>query len=57
MISDEAWSILGPLFPAVQATGRAPVDRRTVVEATAWRVRTGAPWCDLPERFGNRNTI
>ncbi|NEE03982.1 transposase [Phytoactinopolyspora halotolerans] len=45
------------MFPAVQATGRAPVDRRTVVEATAWRVRTGAPWCDLPERFGNRNTI
>ncbi|MFI1652802.1 transposase [Streptomyces avidinii] len=48
MISDEAWAVLGPLFPAVKATGRPPVDRRTVVEATAWRFRTGAPWRDLP---------
>jgi transposase len=28
-----------------------------VVEATAWRFRTGAPWRALPERFGNWNTI
>ncbi|MFB9491648.1 transposase [Nonomuraea dietziae] len=39
--------MLGPLFPAVKATGRPPVDRRMVVEATAWRFRTGAPWRDL----------
>ncbi|MEU7435518.1 transposase [Streptomyces sioyaensis] len=56
MISDEAWAVLGPLFPAVKAAGRPPVDRRTVVEATAWRFRTGAPWRDLPEQFGNWNT-
>ena len=31
--------------------------RRTVVEATAWRFRTGSAWRDLPERFGNWNTI
>ncbi|GAA3306180.1 hypothetical protein GCM10020219_002240 [Nonomuraea dietziae] len=47
VISDEAWAVLGPLFPAVKATGRPPVDRRMVVEATAWRFRTGAPWRDL----------
>lgn len=28
-----------------------------MVEATAWRFRTGAPWRDVPERFGNWNTI
>jgi transposase len=33
------------------------VDRRLVVEAVVWRFRTGAPWRDLPERFGNWNTI
>lgn len=44
--------MIGPLFPKVKATGRPPVDRRTVVEATAWRFRT-----DVPERFGNWNTI
>ena len=47
VISDEAWAVLGPLFPAVKATGRPPVDRRTVVEATAWRFRTGA------QKFGD----
>ena len=56
-ISDEAWAVIGPLFPAPKATGRPPVERRMVVEATAWRYRTGAPWRDVPERFGNWNTI
>ncbi len=49
--------MIGPLSPTVKATGRPPVDRRTVVEATAWRFRIGAPWRDVPERFGNGNTI
>ena len=57
LISDEVWAVIGPLFPPAAATGRPPVDRRLVVEATAWRYRTGAPWRDLPERFGPWNTI
>lgn len=57
VISDEVWAVIGPLFPKVKRTGRPPVDRRSVVEATAWRFRTGAPWRDVPERFGNWNTI
>ena len=57
MVTDEVWAVIGPMFPAAKATGRPPVDRRLVVEATAWRYRTGAPWRDLPERFGPWNTI
>ncbi len=49
--------MIGPLFPVAKATGRPPVDRRAVLEATAWRYRTGAPGRDVPERFGNWNTI
>lgn len=49
--------MFGPLFPVAKATGRPPVDRRRVVEATAWRYRTGAPWRDVPDRFENWNTI
>ncbi len=56
-ISDETWAVIGPLFPLPKVTGRPPVARRAVVEATAWRYRTGAPWRDMPERFGNWNTI
>ncbi|WP_425491207.1 transposase [Nocardiopsis algeriensis] len=51
------WAVIGPSFPKTKAAGRPPVDRRTVVEATAWRFRTGTPWRDMPERFGNWNTI
>jgi transposase len=57
VVSDEVWELIGPLFPPTKPTGRPPVDRRTVVEAVVWRYRTGAPWRDLPERFGNWNTI
>lgn len=57
VISDEMWAVIGPLFPKARSTGRPPADRRVVVEATAWRFRTGAPWRDVPERFGNWNTI
>ena len=57
VISDEVWVVIGPLFPMAAATGRPPLDRRQIVEATAWRYRTGAPWRDLPERFGKWNTI
>lgn len=30
---------------------------RETVEGIAWRFRTGAPWRDIPERFGQRNSI
>jgi transposase len=57
VVSDEVWAVIGPLFPQPAMTGRPPVDRRIVVEATAWRYRTGSPWRDLPERFGKWNTV
>lgn len=43
VISDGVWAVIGPLSPTVKATGRPPVAQRVVVEATAWRFRTGAP--------------
>ena len=49
--------MIGPLFPVPKTTDRPPVERRTIVEATAWRYRTGAPSRDVPERFGNWNTV
>jgi transposase len=32
-------------------------DHRLAVEGMAWKYRTGAPWRDVPERFGKWNTI
>lgn len=52
-LTDEQWARLAPLLPPQRpATGKPNRDHRTVVEAICWRLRTGAPWRDLPERYG-----
>src|SRR3954454_5640755 len=56
-IADEQWAVLAPLFPAPKGRGRAPMDTRTTVAGIAWRFRTGAPWRDIPQRFGHWNSI
>src|SRR4051794_40421521 len=56
-ITDEQWLVLAPLFPTARGRGRPPVDMRRTVEGIAWRFRTGAPWRDLPERFGHWNSV
>lgn len=36
--------------------GRSDRNNRLFIEAVLWIVRTGSPWRDLPERFGNWST-
>ena len=52
-LTDEQWAVLEPLRPPARPrTGRPNKDHRLVVEAILWRLRTGAPWRDLPARYG-----
>ena len=54
VVSDEAWAWMEPLLPSStgQRGGRWR-DHRQVIEAIAWKYRTGSPWRELPEeRFG-----
>lgn len=44
------------LPPQRPLTGRPARDHRTVLGAILWVLRTGAPWRDLPERFGPWST-
>jgi transposase len=37
--------------------GRTAKDNRLFVNAVLWIARTGAPWRDLPERFGPWGTV
>ena len=36
---------------SVRSNGCTP-DHRTVVNGILWKLRTGSPWRDLPERYG-----
>jgi transposase len=50
-LSDFEWSIIEPLLPK-DRRGRKPRNNRRVLNGIFWVLRTGAPWRDLPERYG-----
>ena len=57
-LTDEQWARLRPLLPPPpQGRGRPRIDDRLVVEGIIWRLATGVPWRDLPERFGSWRTV
>ena len=55
-LSDEEWGVIEPLLPT---QGRGPMrkDDRKVLNDIFFIVRTGAPWRDLPERYGPHTTV
>jgi transposase len=56
-LSDAEWRRLEPLMPSRPRTGRPPKSHRLILEALLWLGKTGAPWRDLPERFGPWRTV
>ena len=57
-LTDEQWALVDPLIPRSKAkTGRPPKDRRLMLNGIFWILSTGAPWRDLPERFGPWQTV
>ena len=52
-LTDEQWILVEGELPLSSArTGRPPRDRRVILNGIFWILHTGAPWRDLPERFG-----
>jgi transposase len=54
-LTDFEWRVIEPLLPN-KPRGVPRVDDRRVLNGTFWVLRSGAPWRDLPERYGPRTT-
>jgi transposase len=51
-ITDQAWQEIEPLLPEYGQSGGQWREHRTVINGILWKLRTGSPWRDLPERYG-----
>jgi transposase len=57
-LTDEQWRRLEPLLPPERPrTGRPNHSHRPILNGILWILRTGAPWRDLPERYGPVGTV
>src|SRR5438067_8930935 len=52
-LTDAEWARLAPLLPPERPpVGRPNQAHRLILNGILWKLRTGAPWRDLPERYG-----
>jgi transposase len=57
-LTDAQFAKLAPLLPPERpATGRPNHDHRRILNGILWRLRTGAPWRDVPARYGKWDTV
>jgi transposase len=60
-MSEEQWNLIGTILPKdpvrSDKRGRPWSDRRQVLNGVLWILRTGAPWKDLPGRYGKYQTV
>jgi len=57
-LADEQWELIELILPKRTAqTGRKPRDPRPMLNGMVWILRSGAPWRDLPERYGPWQTV
>ena len=56
-LTDSEWHILNSLLPDRSDRGPPISDKRRMVNGILWVLRTGAPWRDMPERYGNWNSV
>lgn len=57
-LTETQWERLVPLLPPQHSgePGRPYVDHRRVINGILWVLATGAPWADMPERYGPHQT-
>jgi len=57
-LHDSEWERINHHFPekAPGTPGRPPNPHRPIVNGIVWIARSGAPWRDIPERYGSWET-
>jgi transposase len=57
-LSEAEWRILKDLLPPERGRKSRPAsDNRPIINGILWRTRTGAPWRDVPEKYGKWMTV
>ena len=57
-LTQAQWERIAPMLPGKAADpGRTGGDNRLFVNGCLWVLRSGAHWCDLPERYGKWKTL
>jgi len=57
-LTEEQWQAVEPILPPRTAvTGRKPKDPRQMLDGIFWVLHSGAPWRDVPERYGPWQTV
>jgi transposase len=57
-LTDGQWAVLEPLLPTGKKPGRPPKwSKRQLIDGIRWRVRTGAPWRDVPDCYGHWRSV
>ena len=51
-LTDEDWERIEPMLPGNGRRGTQWSGHRTVIDGILWRLRTGAPWRDIPGGYG-----
>ena len=54
---DNAWNVIFPMLPKPHHSGRPYLDHRTIMNGIFLVLCSGAPWRDLPERYGHWKTV
>src|SRR4051795_11089176 len=57
-LTDDQWALLSEFFPPRRPRrGGQWTDDRLLLNGICWRLNTGAPWRDLPQRYGPWQTV
>jgi transposase len=56
-LTDRQWQIISRLLPKAARRGRKPIDRRLILDAIMYVVRTGCQWRQLPNDFPPWKTV